>query len=228
MGVTGILLITLPLHMTALGMPRSAAGYLWTALEIGSITTALLLGRLQTRWRPEHVVMVSVAAFGLALTTWPLAASFAVLLLLAALSGLLEGPTLPAMFAARQRYSPESLQGRVSTTAASLRVGAAALGQAAGGLLVPRVGTHAALLVIAAGLVAAAALGRLAALSHSTPALAHPLITPAPTRHPSITRGDNPRPCSFSPRHKMGEGACRGAIPSCGQSRMTERVRLRG
>jgi predicted MFS family arabinose efflux permease len=173
MGVTGTLLITLPLHMAALGMPRSAAGYLWTALEIGSITTAVLLGRLQTRWRPEHVVMVSVAAYGLALATWPLAGSFAVLLLLAALSGLLEGPTPPAMFAARQRYSPESLQGRVSTTAASLRVGAAALGQAAGGLLVPVIGTYKALLVIAFGLLAAAALGRVAALSHPTPTLDH-------------------------------------------------------
>jgi MFS family permease len=170
MGVTGILLITLPLHMAALGMPRSASGYLWTALEIGSITTAVLLGRLQTRWRPEHVVMVSVAAYGLALTTWPLAANFAVLLLLAGLSGLLEGPTLPAMFAARQRYSPESLQGRVSTTAASLRVGAAALGQAAGGLLVPAIGTHKALLVVAIGLLGASALG-LAATRRKEPAV---------------------------------------------------------
>ena len=114
--------------------------------------------------------MASVAAYGLALTTWPLAASFAVLLLLAALSGLLEGPTLPAMFAARQRYSPEALQGRVSTTAASLRVGAAALGQAAGGLLVPAIGTDRALLVVAVGLVAAAVLGRVAAISRKAAA----------------------------------------------------------
>jgi predicted MFS family arabinose efflux permease len=159
MGVTGILLITLPLHMNSLGMPRSAAGYLWTVLEIGSITTALLLGRLQTRWRPEHVVMVAVAAYGLALAAWPLATTFAVLVVMAGVSGLLEGPMLPAMFAARQQYSPQSLQGRVSTTAASLRVGASALGQAAGGLLVPVVGTHKALLVVALGLLAAAGLG---------------------------------------------------------------------
>jgi MFS family permease len=159
MGMTGILLITLPLHMASLGAPRSAAGYLWTALEIGSVTTALLLGRLQTRWRPEYVVMVAVAAYGLAMSTWPLAGSLAVLLVLAAATGLLEGPMLPAMFAARQQYSPTTLQGRVSTTAASLRVGAAALGQAAGGLLVPVVGTHTALLVIGGGLVAASATG---------------------------------------------------------------------
>jgi MFS family permease len=171
MGVSGMLLITLPLHMASLGMPRSAAGYLWTALELGSVTTALLLGRFQTRWRPEHVVMLSVAAYGLAFTTWPLASSFAVLLVLAAATGLLEGPMLPAMFSARQVYSPLALQGRVSTTAASLRVGAAALGQAAAGLLVPAIGTDAALLLIAAALVGASALGY--AASYTTKAAAH-------------------------------------------------------
>lgn len=168
MGVIGVLLITLPLHMESLGAPRSAAGYLWTALEIGSVTTALLLGRWQTRWRPEYVVMVSVALYGLAFTTWPLASSLAVLLVLAAATGLLEGPMLPAMFSARQQYSPVELQGRVSTTAASLRVGAAALGQAAGGLLVPVVGTHAALLAVGAALLAASALGYLSTLSRTT------------------------------------------------------------
>lgn len=167
MGATGILLIALPLHMASLGMPKSAAGYLWTAIELGSVTTALLLTRLQARWRPEQVVVVSVAAYGLALTTWPLATAFAALLLLAFVSGLLEGPTLPAMFAARQQYSPESLQGRVSTTAASLRVGAAAIGQATGGLLVPAIGTHKALLVVALALLAAAGLG--AATSRKAP-----------------------------------------------------------
>ncbi|MFI6833370.1 MFS transporter [Kribbella sp. NPDC050241] len=171
LGVMGILLITLPLHMKSLGMPTSAAGYLWTALEVGSVTTALALGRLQTRWRPEYVVMVSVAAYGLAMLTWPLAGSFGVLLLLAAVAGLLQGPTMPAMFAARQQYSPQSLQGRVSTTAASLRVGTAALGQAAGGLLVPAIGTHKALLVVAIGLVAAAVLGRVAGVQTREPVL---------------------------------------------------------
>ena len=159
MGATGFLLIALPLHMASLGMPKPAAGYLWTAIELGSVTTALLLTRLHARWRPEQVVIVSVAAYGLAMSSWPLATSFVALLLVAFGSGLLEGPTLPAMFAARQQYSPESLQGRVSTTAASLRVGAAAVGQATGGLLIPVIGTHKALLVVALALLAAAGLG---------------------------------------------------------------------
>jgi len=160
----GILLITLPLHMAQLGAPRSAAGYLWTALQIGSVTTAVLLGRFQSRWRPERVVIVCIAACGLAIASWSLAESLAVLLVIVAATGLLEGPMLPAMFTARQQYSPTGLQGRVGTTAASLRVGAAALGQVAGGLLVPAVGTHTALLLVAATVLAASCFGWLAGL----------------------------------------------------------------
>ncbi|TWD73259.1 putative MFS family arabinose efflux permease [Kribbella amoyensis] len=187
MGMIGMLLITLPLHMASVGAPKSAAGYLWTAVELGSVTTALLLGRLQTRWRPEYVVMAACAGYGLAMTTWPLASSFAVLLLLAAVAGLVEGPMLPAMFAARQVYSPVALQGRVSTTAASLRVGAAALGQATAGLLVPAIGTRAALLTIALGLITAAALGTLTTL--------RPAPTRRPTPHPHDRAGTaNPHP----------------------------------
>jgi MFS family permease len=172
MGATGFLLITLPLHMPSLGAPRAAAGYLWTALEIGSVTTAVLLGRLQSRWRPELVVIAAVAAYGLAMASWTLAGSLVVLLVLAAATGLLEGPMLPAMFAARQQYSPVELQGRVSTTAASLRVGAAAIGQAAGGALVPVVGTSVALLLVAGALVAASGLGLLTSITRGTPPLA--------------------------------------------------------
>ncbi|WP_433161231.1 MFS transporter [Kribbella sp. CA-247076] len=164
LGAFGVLLIALPLHMAAVDMPRSTAGYLWTALEIGSVVTALLLGRLQTRWRPEYVVIVAAAASGLVMASWPLATSFVVLLLLAVVTGLVEGPMLPAMFAARQQYSPEARQGRVSTTAASLRVGASALGQVTAGLLVPIIGTHNALLAVAGTVVVAAGLGRLAAV----------------------------------------------------------------
>ncbi|MET7280670.1 MFS transporter [Kribbella sp. NPDC005582] len=161
MGATGFLLITLPLHMPLLGAPKAAAGYLWTALEVGSVAAAILVARWQNRWRPELVVIVAVAAYGLAIASWPLAGSLAALLVLAVVSGLFEGPMIPAMFAARQQYSPLALQGRVSTTAASLRVGASALGQAAGGLLVPLVGTPTALLLVAAGLLVASGLGLL-------------------------------------------------------------------
>jgi MFS family permease len=158
LGLSGVLLLTLPLHVATLGEPKAASGYVWTAIEIGSVLTALLCTRLLTRFRPERIVLASVAAYGLAMLTWPLAPNLAVLLALALMAGLLEGAMMPAMLTARQRYSPLDLQGRVSTTGASLRLGVMALGQAAGGLLVSQVGTRVALIIVATGLIAAAGL----------------------------------------------------------------------
>ncbi|MFC4945308.1 MFS transporter [Pseudonocardia sp. GCM10023141] len=165
LGANGLLLVALPLHMGTLGAPRAAGGYVWTAIEVGSVATALLVGRRQERWRPERTVVLSVAAFGVGVATWPLAGSLGALIALAFLAGLLEGPMMPALFGARQQYSPLALQGRVSTTAASLRMGALAVGQAAGGLLVPHTGTAAVLLIVGGTQVGAALLGLLAVRS---------------------------------------------------------------
>jgi MFS family permease len=167
LGAGGVLLVTLPLHVTGLGRPEAASGYVWTALELGSVVTALLAGRWLGRWRPERVVLVAVAAYGLAVLSWPLAPDLTVLLALAAVAGLLEGAMMPAMLTARQLYSPPELQGRVSTTAASLRLGVMALGQLLGGLLVPVIGTYAALAGVAAGLLLGSGLGLLAGRSQT-------------------------------------------------------------
>jgi MFS family permease len=167
LGAGGVLLVTLPLHVTELGHPAAASGYVWTALELGSVVAALLAGRWLGRWRPERVVLVAVAAYGLAALSWPLAPDLTVLLALAAVAGLLEGAMMPAMLTARQLYSPPELQGRVSTTAASLRLGVMALGQLLGGLLVPVIGTYAALAGVAAGLLLGSGLGVLAGRSQA-------------------------------------------------------------
>ncbi len=161
LGAGGVLLVALPVHVAGLGSPRAHSGYVWTALELGSVAAALLTGRLLGRRRPERVVVATVAAYGLAVLTWPIATDLTVLLVLAAVAGLLEGPMMPAMLTARQLYSPPQLQGRVSTTAASLRLGVMALGQVLGGLLVP-LGTGAVLTGVGAGLLLAAGLGLLA------------------------------------------------------------------
>lgn len=174
LGVSGLLLIALPLHMDAVGAPAAASGYLWTAVEVGSVVTALLVGRWQHRWRPERTVLLFVATGGAAALAWPLAPNLPALLALALLTGLLQGPMMPAMFGARQQYSPLELQGRISTTAASLRLGVMAIGQVIGGLLVPAIGTHRSLLVVGLGQLVAAALGWLAGLTRRPPAPSTP------------------------------------------------------
>ena len=161
LGASGMLLVTLPLHAVALGSPAATSGYVWTALEIGSVGAALLVGRWQDRWRPERTVLLFVAAYGAAMLTWPLAGSVVVLVGLALVAGLLNGPMMPAMFGARQVYSPLALQGRVSTSAASLRMATHAVGQAVGGALAPAVPTGAMLAIVACCHLAAAGLGAL-------------------------------------------------------------------
>ena len=163
LGATGALMVTLPVHVAGLDRPAAASGYLWTAFEIGSILTALLAGHLLGRWRPERVVAGAVALAGLTVLSWPLAQDFVVLIALAAVTGLVEGAMMPAMLTARQVYSPPELQGRVSTTAASLRLGVMAIGQVLGGLLVPVAGTSAVLYGVGGVLIAGAGLGLVSA-----------------------------------------------------------------
>jgi hypothetical protein len=93
---------------------------------------------------------------------WPLATSFPAALALVALAGLAEGPAFAATFATRQRWSPPSLRGQIFTTAASLKLGAFAVGSALAGPAVSGAG-------VAGTLVAVGVLQLLAvALGHAT------------------------------------------------------------
>jgi len=120
-GAIGLLATALPVHVTTLGRPEGAAGFVWAAMEVGCVVSLLALRRHLPRWRPEHVVFATVAASGLALATWPLAPNFVVLPALGLLVGLAQGPTLTSIITTRQRYTPSTLLGQVSTTGASLR-----------------------------------------------------------------------------------------------------------
>ncbi|GLZ36791.1 MFS transporter [Actinokineospora sp. NBRC 105648] len=162
MGSAGVLATALPLWTAETGSGAAAAGYLWTALEVGCLVAVVALGRLLGA-RPERVVFACTAAYGLVMLTWPLAGGFAWMLALVGLAGVAEGLALPAIMGVRQRHTPPRLLAQVSTTGASLKVGGYALGAAAGGWLVPAAGPTAAITAVALAQLAAAALGLLAA-----------------------------------------------------------------
>jgi MFS family permease len=105
------------------------------------------------------VVLAGLALFGLAIAAWPLAPSFPVALALVGLAGLVEGPAFAATFATRQRWSPPPLRGQIFTTAASLKIGAFAVGAALAGPTLDRAGVGGTLLAVAAVQVLAVALG---------------------------------------------------------------------
>jgi hypothetical protein len=91
--------------------------------------------------------------------TWPLAGSLPVLLALIAAVSAVDGPTLAAQFAVRQRVVAPSLYGQVFTTAAGLKVGSFALGAGLAGPVATGLGSAEALVVAALMQVAGAAVG---------------------------------------------------------------------
>ncbi|HEX7147021.1 MAG TPA: MFS transporter [Actinomycetota bacterium] len=138
MAGTGLLTLALPFWAERLGAGRAGAGYLWAALEAGAIAGALAAARPTAAWPPQRVVVAGLGLFGLVLVAWPLAPSFPAALALVALAGLAEGPAFAATFATRQRWSPPTLRGQIFTTAASLKLGAFAIGSALAGPVLDR------------------------------------------------------------------------------------------
>lgn len=161
-GCVGLLVVALPERMLALGAPRTASGYLWTAFECGGVLGIVLLGTRLREVRPERVVYVTVGLYGTLLAVLAVLPTLPVTLVVAVLAGAAEGPTLPAVFAARQRYSPDHLLAQVSTTGASAKIGAFALGSALSGALTGSLGAAGIILVAAAGQFVAVAAGRAA------------------------------------------------------------------
>ncbi len=157
-GAQGLLPLALPLLSEQLGAGRGGAGYLYAALETGGIAGVFLAVRVVASWPSERVVMGGTALLAVGIASWASAPSFAVALVLAAAAGLAAGPAFAALFSVRQQWSPAGLRGQIFTTAASLKVGAFALGAALAGPVVTDLGPRGAILVTAAiGLLAVAA-----------------------------------------------------------------------
>jgi predicted MFS family arabinose efflux permease len=197
MGGAGLLTLALPFWAQRLGVGRAGAGYLWAALEAGAIAGALAAARPAAAWPPQRVVLAGLGLFGLVMTTWPLAPSFPVALALVALAGMAEGPAFAATFATRQRWSPPALRGQIFTTAASLKLGAFAVGSALAGPAVDRAGVDATLVVVAALQLLAVALGRAAGARGSAQGLAS--VTHLGGPGPGLGRGLPGRPLLVQP-----------------------------
>jgi len=155
-GCVGLLVVALPARVVQLGVRSADAGYLWTAFEVGGVLSILLIStRLRAR-RPEFVVFGSVAGYGVLLAVLAFLPNLALTLAVAVAAGFAEGPCLPSVFAARQRYSPDHLLAQVSTTGASLKIGVFALGSVLSGTLTGTIGPAGMLLIAAAGQFVAA------------------------------------------------------------------------
>lgn len=161
-GSLGMLAVTLPLFTIGIGAGPEAAGWLWTALEAGSVVGAVAVARMAPTWAPQRLVFCGTASTGVVMAAWPLADSLWTAAAVVAIAGLPQGPVLPAIFSVRQRHTPPQMLAQVSTTGASLKIAGFAAGSVLGGVLAPAFGTTTTIYVVATAHLAAAALGWLA------------------------------------------------------------------
>ena len=150
----GLMLIAFPLYAAGtLHAGRSAGGYLWAAVALGSIVGTFVLSGGPSRRR----VVLSYVAYGLSALLWSLAGTLLVGFALILLTGLLEGPAYAGSIALRQRHAPAAARTQVLNTMAGLSQVAMSAGAVLGGALPSTTGAFAAF--AAANLVAAAIVG---------------------------------------------------------------------
>ena len=151
----GLLVLAFPLLAHDLGRPRAAGGLLFSVFALGALVGSLVYARIATRISEEPAAMVAFIVFAATLAAIALAGSFPVALASAGAAGLIDGPLLAATLNLRQRWAPEWLRTQVFTTAASLKIGAFAVGSALAGPVSDAVGARGMLWVVAGGQVAA-------------------------------------------------------------------------
>jgi hypothetical protein len=118
--------------------------------------------RLAARLPTEHVAYATMVVFGGMLAVVGAAPGLGLALAASFVAGFFDGPLLAATLDLRQRVAPPHLRTQVFTTAASLKIGAFAVGSALAGPAADGVGARGMLVVAGAGQAVAAAAGLLA------------------------------------------------------------------
>ncbi len=141
----GTLNVGFPAYALSVGAGAHASGYLWAAISLGSMVSAFAFRGPALRLAPRLLVSGSFLLMALSVAAWPLAGGLLAALLLVALTGALEGPSLVALIAVRQRVTPPRSRGQIFATVGSLNLAAAAAGSAAAGPFHAAFGTDATL-----------------------------------------------------------------------------------
>jgi MFS family permease len=152
----GTLNVGFPAYAVRVHASASASGYMWAAVSLGSMVSAFAFRERALRLTTGSLVGGSFIAMSLSVCLWPLVNGLAGALLLVALTGVLEGPSLVALIAVRQRLAPPHLRGQIFATVSSLDLAAIALGSGLAGPLHAALGTTGTLLSFALLMLAAA------------------------------------------------------------------------
>jgi MFS family permease len=151
----GLIVVAFPLLAHRLGHPRAAGGLLFSVFAVGALAGSVGYARVAARVREEPAAMVGFGLFAVALAGIGAAPTLTVALVAAFVAGLFDGPLLAATLNLRQRFAPAWLRTQVFTTAASLKIGAFAVGSAFAGPMAAWVGPRGMLWTIAIGQVVA-------------------------------------------------------------------------
>jgi MFS family permease len=158
-GAFGLVVVAYPLLAQTLHHKRAVGGLLFSVFAVGALTGSVLYARVATKVSDELVVYAGLGAFGVLLAGVGLAPSLPLALLISLVAGVADGPLLAATLNLRQRVSPDHLRTQVFTTAASLKIGAFAIGSAVAGFAADSLGSRGMLVAAGAGQLVAAATG---------------------------------------------------------------------
>jgi MFS family permease len=175
-GAFGLVVVAYPLLAQTLHHKRAVGGLLFSVFALGALAGSVLYARLATKVSDELVVYVGLVAFGVLLGCIGIAPTLPTALVISLFAGIADGPMLAATLNLRQRVSPDHLRTQVFTTAASLKIGAFAIGSAFAGFAATSWGSRGMLVAAGAGQLVAAATGlatRRRSQAASTGASAH-------------------------------------------------------
>jgi MFS family permease len=167
----GLVVVAYPLLAATLHHRRAVGGLMFSVFAVGALIGSFGYARIASRVSEERVAYVALLVFGGLLALNGLAPNLTVALGAAALAGLCDGPLLAATLNLRQRVAPGELRTQVFTTAASLKIGAFAVGSALAGPTVDAFGVRGMLVVAGAGQVIAMAAGLVARTNRAQRAL---------------------------------------------------------
>lgn len=144
------------------GDPRTLGLFL-SAIAVGGICAGMLSGTV-TRWRRSgRVQLIAAAVWGVALAGFGLAAPLWLALAWLAIAGAADTVSVVTRGALVQLETPDEFRGRVSSVEGTIGVAGPELGNARGGLLAAL--TSAPVALVLGGLMAAAAVGLVAAFN---------------------------------------------------------------
>lgn len=149
MGI-GAFPVAFPSLAVELGAPETASGLLFTAFAIGALLGSAAIASRAPRTGPLRLALLGIIALTAVFSALAVAPGMAVAAGLLLLAGCAEGPVLASTLALREEHSPSWMRTQVVTTAASLKLGAFALGSAVAGQLVDAQGGRAGIWFVAA------------------------------------------------------------------------------